>query len=149
MLAIVEAEISTSRSAPRCSRSGDSGALVSENGMGAASLMSPPAWAISPGTMASPAGRTSVWVVHGPGRDREPAPLGELLEVGVAAGAAAEAGRAHPAERRQRLVLRGGVVDVHHPGPQPAGDPHPPGQVGGEYRVDQAIGGVVGDLHGT
>src|SRR5712664_339379 len=135
MLAIVEAEMSTSRSAPRCSLSGASGALVSENGIGAASLMSPPAWAMVPGTMAGPAGRTSVRVMHGPRRDREPAPLGELLQVGVAAGPAAQAGRAHPAERRQRLVLRGGVVDVHHPGPQPAGDPHPPRQVRGEHRV--------------
>ena len=39
MFAIVEAEMSTSRSAPRCSRSGDSGALVSEYGTDAASLM--------------------------------------------------------------------------------------------------------------
>src|ERR1700691_4774148 len=39
MFAIVEAEMSTRLSAPRCSRSGDSGALVSENGTDAASLM--------------------------------------------------------------------------------------------------------------
>ena len=39
MFAIVEAEMSISRSAPLCSRSGDSGALVSENGTDAASLM--------------------------------------------------------------------------------------------------------------
>ena len=39
MFAIVEAEMSTSRNAPLLSRSGDSGALVSENGMDAASLM--------------------------------------------------------------------------------------------------------------
>ena len=39
MLAIVEAEMSISRSAPRCSLSGASGALVSENGTEAASLM--------------------------------------------------------------------------------------------------------------
>jgi hypothetical protein len=32
MFAMVEADMSTSLSAPRCSRSGDSGALVSENG---------------------------------------------------------------------------------------------------------------------
>src|SRR5580704_7375642 len=125
MLAIVEAEMSTSRSAPRCSRSGDSGVLVSENGMGAASLMSPPAWAMPPGTRSGPGGRTLVRVVHRSRRDGEPAPLGELFEVGLAAGPAAQAGRAHPAERRQRLVLRGGVVDVHHPGPQLAGHPHP------------------------
>src|ERR1700684_1432407 len=118
MLAIVEAEMSTSRGAPRCSRSGDSGDLVSENGMGAASLMSPPAWAMPPRTMAGPAGRTLVRVVHGSRRDGEPAPLGELLEVGAPPREAARAGRAHPAERRQRLVLRRGVVDVHHPGPQ-------------------------------
>src|SRR6266576_6588568 len=36
MLAIVEAEMSISRNAPRCSRSGDSGDLVSVNGTGAA-----------------------------------------------------------------------------------------------------------------
>ena len=42
MLAIVEAEMSTNPSAPRCSRSADSGALVSVNGTEAASLMSPP-----------------------------------------------------------------------------------------------------------
>ena len=63
MLAIVEAEMSTSPSAPRCSRSGASGALVSENGMRAASLMFPPAWAMSARDPA-PAGRTSVRVVH-------------------------------------------------------------------------------------
>ncbi len=39
MFAIVEAEMSTSRSAPRCSRSGDSGDLVSEKGTDAASLI--------------------------------------------------------------------------------------------------------------
>src|ERR1700733_451902 len=39
MFAIVEAEMSTKPSAPLCSRSGDSGALVSENGTDAASLM--------------------------------------------------------------------------------------------------------------
>src|SRR5215472_18638240 len=42
MLAIVDAEMSISPSAPRCSRSGASGALVSENGTEAASLMSTP-----------------------------------------------------------------------------------------------------------
>jgi hypothetical protein len=42
MFAIVDAEMSISRSAPRCSRSGASGALVSENGTEAASLMSTP-----------------------------------------------------------------------------------------------------------
>src|SRR6185437_13048371 len=40
MFAIVEADMSTSPSAPRCSRSADSGALVSENGTDAASLIS-------------------------------------------------------------------------------------------------------------
>src|SRR6202046_3371356 len=44
MFAIVEAEMSNSLSAPRLSRSGDSGALVSENGMDAASLMRTPRW---------------------------------------------------------------------------------------------------------
>src|SRR6202041_1178503 len=44
MFAIVEAEMSTKLSAPRCSRSGDSGALVSENGTDAASLMRTPRW---------------------------------------------------------------------------------------------------------
>src|ERR1700679_1465993 len=44
MFAIVEAEMSTSLSAPRLSRSGDSGALVFENGMDAASLMRTPRW---------------------------------------------------------------------------------------------------------
>jgi hypothetical protein len=38
-LAIVDAEMSISRSAPLWSRSGDSGALVSENGTDAASLI--------------------------------------------------------------------------------------------------------------
>ena len=42
MFAIVDAEMSISFSAPRCRRSGDSGALVSENGTDAASLMFPP-----------------------------------------------------------------------------------------------------------
>ena len=42
MFAIVEAEMSTRLSAPRCSRSADSGALVSENGVEAISLMSTP-----------------------------------------------------------------------------------------------------------
>src|SRR5271166_5108878 len=41
MFAIVEADMSTRLSAPRCSRSGDSGALVSENGTDAASLTAP------------------------------------------------------------------------------------------------------------
>ena len=44
MLAIVEAEMSIRLRAPWCSRSGDSGALVSVNGMCAASLMLTP-WA--------------------------------------------------------------------------------------------------------
>jgi hypothetical protein len=39
MFAIVEADMSTSPSAPRCRRSGDSGALVSENGTDPASLI--------------------------------------------------------------------------------------------------------------
>jgi hypothetical protein len=39
MFAIVEAEMSISRSAPLCRRSGDSVALVSENGTDAASLI--------------------------------------------------------------------------------------------------------------
>ena len=39
MLAIVDAEMSTSLSAPRCSRSADSGAFVSVNGTCGASLM--------------------------------------------------------------------------------------------------------------
>src|ERR1700738_788498 len=39
MFAIVEAEMSIRLSAPRCSRSGDSGAFVSVNGTCAASLM--------------------------------------------------------------------------------------------------------------
>ena len=42
MFAIVDAEMSTRLSAPRCSRSADSGALVSENGVEAISLMSTP-----------------------------------------------------------------------------------------------------------
>ena len=42
MFAIVEAEMSTRLSAPRCNRSADSGALVSENGVEAISLMSTP-----------------------------------------------------------------------------------------------------------
>src|SRR5216683_1940588 len=42
MFAIVDAEMSTRLRAPRCSRSGASGALVSENGVEAVSLMSTP-----------------------------------------------------------------------------------------------------------
>src|SRR5260370_40355818 len=42
MLAMVDAEMSIRLSAPRCSRSALSGALVSVNGTGAASLMSAP-----------------------------------------------------------------------------------------------------------
>src|ERR1700722_17312083 len=81
MFAIVEAEMSTRLSAPRCSRSGDSGALVSENGTDAASLM-----VSLPGVFARPA-RLSSWQalsgfreltefgVHGASlRDRETRP---------------------------------------------------------------------------
>src|ERR1022692_3364544 len=49
IFAIVDAEISISPSAPRCSRSGDCGALVSENGTAAASLMSAPHLVLIPG----------------------------------------------------------------------------------------------------
>src|SRR5713101_8651720 len=42
MFAIVDAEMSTRLRAPRCSRSGASGVLVSENGVEAVSLMSTP-----------------------------------------------------------------------------------------------------------
>src|SRR5271170_7225309 len=72
MLAIVDAEMSISRKAPRFSRSGDSGAFVSVNGMDPASLM---------------CSRSQVWnlrsvrVVHWVRVDRQPAAFGELLDV--------------------------------------------------------------------
>src|SRR5689334_18962623 len=60
--------------------------------------------------------------MRGRGVDSQPAPLGKFLDVGVATGPAAQTGLADAAERAQRLVLRRGVVHVHHPGPQPPGD---------------------------
>src|ERR1700677_170141 len=87
----------------------------------------------------------SVGVVHRVRVDREPAALGEFLDVGVAAGPAAETGLPDPAERSQRLILRCRVVDVNHPGPQPPGNLQPGVNVAGQYRVDQAVAGVVDD----
>src|SRR3984885_5658371 len=57
MFAIVEAEMSTRPRAPRCSRSADSGALVSENGTRAASLIS---WPPRPDRVIS--GMHELWV---------------------------------------------------------------------------------------
>jgi len=54
--------------------------------------------------------------------DGDPAAFGELLQVGRAAAAATQAGGAQPAERYVRLVQAGGVVDVHHAGPDPLGE---------------------------
>src|ERR1700735_4324999 len=51
MYAIVEAEISTRLSAPRLSRAGGSGALVSENGTDAASLIVSPGEVLTAGTL--------------------------------------------------------------------------------------------------
>ena len=65
--------------------------------------------------------------MRGRGVNSQPAPLGKFLDVGIAAGPAAQTGLADAAERGQRLVLRGGVVHVHHPGPQPPGDAHAAG----------------------
>ena len=74
----------------------------------------------------------------------QPAAFGELLEVGVAAGAAAKARLAAPAERGRCLVLRSGVVDVDQARPQLPGDFPAAEQVAGDDRVDQPVAGVVG-----
>src|SRR5580704_13624342 len=132
MFAIVDAEMSIRRRAPRLSRSGDSGAFVSVNGMDAGASLIGHAL-------------RSVRIVHSVRVNRQPAAFGELLDVGVAAGPAAETGLPDPAERSQRLILRCRVVDVNHPGPQPPGKLQPGVQVAGQHRVDQAVAGVVGD----
>src|SRR5579875_1564693 len=68
MFAIVDAEMSISRSAPRRSRSGASGALASVRGTGAASLMTSPCARPRPGSTGAAATRRGR--SHGPGAGR-------------------------------------------------------------------------------
>src|ERR1700760_421420 len=82
MFAIVDAAMSTSPSAPRCSRSGDSGDLVSVNGPGAAdSLICTLPDRAGSGWLAELVG-----MMRGLGIDRQPAAPGKFLDVGGAAG---------------------------------------------------------------
>src|SRR6201992_2082167 len=96
MLAIVEADMSTRRSAPRFRRSGASAALVSENGT-AASLM------LSPGVFAHPVPLRPWQALSG---GPEPNLTGQARASGLASGRAGQRAVAQHDLARHR----------HHPG---------------------------------
>ena len=114
MLAIVEAEISTRLRAPRCSRSGASVPSSPRTEPMPCLLLTSAAlpgkhclYCGAPARLAERRGWLDFsTVMRRALSDCQPAPLGELLDVGVATRPAAEARLAETAKRGERLVLR-------------------------------------------
>src|SRR5260221_3665561 len=111
MLAMVDAEMSIRLSAPRCSRSALSGALVSVNGTGAASLMSAPQLS-RPSRVALPELSGAARSI---GRGAAVNPAGHRYPVGADCGTSALLAPSQLAATYQKVAWHAKSIPLRHP----------------------------------